>query len=157
MVTARPTSCVLRSHPSRVGLRRLLWLAALLLGLLYTHGLSAESAEGHVSALSAASAIQAPAQGGPGPSGPAQRTTGSASGDTAGDRCGVQGHDGHEPGHSEQTCMSGQPQHGAGLPLPCLSCRGVPAPPHPSVTSTTGTGDLMAHPPTTGGSTVLRI
>ncbi|MEV5239457.1 hypothetical protein AB0K89_10140 [Streptomyces cinnamoneus] len=161
MVTARPTLCVLRSSPSRVGLRRLLWLAALLLGLLSTHGLTAESAEGHVSGLSAASAFQAPAPApapdDPGPSGSAQRTTGDTAGDTAGDRCGVQGHDGHEPGHTAQSCMSGQPQHGAGLPLPCLSCRGVPAPPHPSMTSTTAAGDVREHPPATGGSTVLRI
>ncbi|GHC40452.1 hypothetical protein [Streptomyces cinnamoneus] len=157
MVTARPTSCVLRSRSSRVGPRRMLWWAALLLGLLYTHGLSAESAEGHVSALSAASSFQAPAPDGPGPSGPVQPTSGGATGDAAGDRCGVQGHDGHEPGHTAQTCMSGQPQHGVGLPLSCLSCRGVSAPPHPSVTGTTGAGDAMEHPPTTGGSTVLRI
>ncbi|MFE1172561.1 hypothetical protein [Streptomyces sp. NPDC058773] len=86
---------------------RVLWLAALLISVLVAHGARAETAEGHlVNALPvAASAVVAEHDTWLAPEHP--------------------GHSGHsgqpdDPGqHSDELCVSGQPQQGAALALPC--------------------------------------
>ncbi len=88
-------------------------LAALLLTLMYTHGVSAESATGHahLGAPTNAVALNVP------DAGSAEHSH------EAPDPHPGQGHTDHrdapEPDHAAHQCVSGQPQHGTALPLPC--------------------------------------
>ncbi|MFI9027762.1 DUF6153 family protein [Streptomyces sp. NPDC053560] len=108
MVTALRSSALLRARPQMAGPLRVFWLAALLLGLLYTHGVSGESAAAHAapgataSASSTVPATQEPA----------------ASHHHDGDS---HHHDGDGTGHTADHCASGQPPHGADLPTPCMT------------------------------------
>jgi hypothetical protein len=95
------------------------WLAALLLSIAFTHGVSAESAEGHMTA---------------GVTAPVHASTGIHEGHASGaahsddvayaaleaaavdDR-----HDGDGSSHPAQECVSGQPQQGLNLAAPCLA------------------------------------
>ncbi|GAU67052.1 hypothetical protein SSP35_04_01330 [Streptomyces sp. NBRC 110611] len=101
---------------------RLLWLVALVIGVLVAHGARAESPEGHLlTALPAAAsaAAQPTAVSGPIPAvdshagsdaRPAPRTGGCSE---------PSGPPGHPGEHSHELCVSGQPQQGAAVSLPC--------------------------------------
>ncbi|OEJ21986.1 hypothetical protein AR457_39390 [Streptomyces agglomeratus] len=90
-------------------------LAALLLTLMYSHGVSAESATGHAH-LGAPTTAAALNVADPGSAGHSHEAPDPHSG---------QGHtDPHqdapaEPDHAAHQCVSGQPQQGAALPAPC--------------------------------------
>ncbi|WKX69127.1 hypothetical protein [Streptomyces sp. XD-27] len=155
MVTARPTSSLLRTRPTSAGPVRALWLAALLLGLLYTHGLSGESVAGHMTAGSSVTAAapvhtaHARADGG--------GTAVAAAADHAEPRLGPGHHDHGEPGHAELDCLSGKPQHGIDLPTPCAAPpAAVPsAPVHRG--AVTRRGPAETPPPPVGDPAILRI
>lgn len=118
MVTAWSPSGLLRARSS-AGPLRLLWLAALLLSVAFTHGVHAESAEGHAMPGATASAHVSIGME-KGHTGGAGHTDDDAypSPDVAAadDR-----HDGDGSSHPAQTCMSGQPQQGMNLAAPCLA------------------------------------
>ncbi|MGP3925139.1 DUF6153 family protein [Streptomyces sp. 8N616] len=117
MVTVRPTSSLPRTRLTWAGLLRVSWLAALLLGLLYTHGVSGESAAAHMSTGSTAASAHAsshaaevhPAGGGT----PAEHSDGHHEPAPA-------DHD-DEAGHAGPSCLSGKPQQGVDLPEPCTT------------------------------------
>ncbi|WP_434594106.1 DUF6153 family protein [Streptomyces sp. A5-4] len=100
MVTALRTSRLFRARSHVAGPLQVFWLAALLLGLLYTHGVSAESAAAH---------------GSPG----GTTTTAMASSPHADHEVAPAHHGGGEAEHAAESCVSGQPQQGADLPAPC--------------------------------------
>lgn len=123
MVAAWPVPSVPRSRSRAVGPWWMSVLAALLLALVYTHGVSGESAAGHVH---------------PGTS---TVTLAAQEGTTTEQSHGVPGAHSHErdadhhkaptPGHAAHECVSGQPEHGAALPAPCESALPVVRPPYP--------------------------
>ncbi|WP_327582280.1 hypothetical protein OHA25_40990 [Nonomuraea sp. NBC_00507] len=118
MVTAWSRSGLLRARIS-AGPLGLLWLAALLLGILFTHGLSAGGAKGHLTA-----GVTAPAYASAGTH--QGHTSGAAHSDdvaypslqgmAAEDR-----HDGDGSSHPAQQCVSGQPPQGPDMAAPCLA------------------------------------
>ncbi|MFK0292840.1 hypothetical protein ACIQU6_20515 [Streptomyces sp. NPDC090442] len=158
MVTARPATRAPYPRSRRVGLRRLLWLAALLVGLLYSHGISAESAEGHVSPLLAVSTAQAPVSP---VSHEASVQYGLDDATAGGGSCRGDGHDGHEAGHAAHDCLAGNPEHGVDLPLPSACSAGAAPTVHASLIPTGAaaatSGVAPNSSPPMGGSTVLRI
>lgn len=126
MVTATPTSTPPRVRLFGAGLWRVLWVAATLLGVLYTHGASGEIVAEHVS---------------PGSSTPRTATAVVAQADTPAHD------DGATAEHSAQDCASGQPQQGAELPAPDLSPLDVAArqdPLHAAVNSRSAHADATA-------------
>ncbi|MBB1252814.1 DUF6153 family protein [Streptomyces alkaliterrae] len=151
MVTAQPVFSALRIRPHRARPGQLLWLAALLLGLLYMHGVSAEGAAGHASPLAASATA---AQGNPGAGG---RTT---SAEHAVEGSAPDGHDGgHEDAHPSQACVSVPPEHGGDVPAPCLAPLDAVAAPqaHPALQRPGPAHAVPASPPLSGTSAVLRI
>ncbi|MFD8544093.1 hypothetical protein [Streptomyces sp. NPDC059649] len=133
MATARSLNCVRRHRPSAVPFP-LLWLAALLLGVLIAHGARMESAEGHpVSAvpIAASTAANAGTWLAPDDAG-AWLAPVSAGTWFASHAAGPVEHP-HHPGdrHSDELCLSGQPPQGAPLASPCarpLTALSRPAP-----------------------------
>ncbi|MGK5729434.1 hypothetical protein [Streptomyces sp. URMC 124] len=117
MVSAQLVFLARRTHRSVPGPSRLLWLALLLFGVLYTHGVSGESAVSHATgkpvALSAfAHAIdEHHAHGEPAPvaaPGVAEQTDAS------------ERHE-DESSHGAEDCTSGKPQEGPALFAPGCS------------------------------------
>ncbi|MEV0598912.1 DUF6153 family protein [Streptomyces sp. NPDC050315] len=127
MVTALRTSTPLRARPQSAGLLRVFWLAVLLLGLLYTHGVSGESAAAHnASGVTAAASSTAPAAHESDP---------------------THHHDEDGTGHTADHCASGQPPNGADLPTPCTTPLDNTPLAHtrtPAVTRTTEDGTASA-------------
>ncbi|UQA91067.1 hypothetical protein [Streptomyces halobius] len=153
MVTAWSPSSMLRARSS-AGPLRLLWLAALLLGVLFTHGVSVESAEGHTTAgITApvyAAAVNHEGQTGEAGHGDDVAYTSPAL-VAADDR-----HDGEGSSHPAEECLSGQPHQGPDLAAPCLSPldwappthaqdvgKTGPSQPESAVLSTTGSRDSV--------------
>ena len=99
MVTAARTSSPLRARTQLAGPLWLFWFAALILGLLYTHAVSSETAAHHV-APSVSTAATTPAEQDEGAVSPAEHDDGPAD-------------------HAAEECLSGQPQQGVDLPAPC--------------------------------------
>ncbi|MFD9207405.1 hypothetical protein ACFVZM_14160 [Streptomyces sioyaensis] len=152
MVTARPIFSVLRSRSHRAGPLRLLWLAALLLALVYTHGVSTEGAAGHTSpVLVTSAAAQAVSDGDErGHSAHAEHPTEAVALD--------EHDDGHDAAHPATACVSSQPEHGADLPAPCEAPLGsVPLLSHAATQAAGPPHAVSESPPLTGSSTVLRI
>ncbi|MBP0456056.1 DUF6153 family protein [Streptomyces montanisoli] len=106
MVTVRLPFGARRTRYS-AGARRSLWLFVALLGLLYTHGLSPESAGVH---LLPTTAVVAEARAGA-----------VTVGDSAQSTLPVHEPGSHGAGHADGTCVSGQPPQGAQLEAPCAS------------------------------------
>ncbi|MGY5126646.1 hypothetical protein [Streptomyces nigrescens] len=143
METVRSANSSMRNRGSAVPFR-VLWLAALLISVLVAHGARAESAEGHlVSALpvAASAAADSGAWLAPEHSGHSEQPE----------------HPGH---HSDDLCVSGQPQQGAAMTLLC------PAPAaasswHPPAQSWSGSsaGARFALPPlrSATGSVVQQV
>ncbi|MGP3984891.1 hypothetical protein [Streptomyces sp. KR80] len=122
MVTVRPTSSLSRTRRTAAGLLRMSWLAALLLGLLYTHGVSGESAAAHMATGPASTAAAAPHAV---PAHPVDGGTASEHSDDRHER--APAHHDDEAGHAGPSCLSGKPQQGADLPVPCTTPSVVPA------------------------------
>ncbi|MEU8781932.1 hypothetical protein [Streptomyces sp. NPDC048637] len=102
MATVRSVNSRMRNRGSAVPFR-VLWLAALLISVLVAHGARAESAEGHlVNAVPVAASATADSGAwlAPEHSGHSQQPE----------------HPGH---HSDELCVSGQPQQGTAVSLPC--------------------------------------
>ncbi|GAA0942556.1 hypothetical protein GCM10009575_058950 [Streptomyces rhizosphaericus] len=127
MVTAWLRSGMLR--PRSAGPLRLLWLAVLVLGVLVTHGASAESAQGHAmvgtTAPAHASAVMQEGHtsgaGGGGAVASASPDAAAADGQ----------HEGDGSPHPAEGCVSGQPQQDLYLAAPSLSTRGRVPMTHP--------------------------
>ncbi|WP_431046041.1 DUF6153 family protein [Streptomyces sp. P1-3] len=154
MVTARPPSSLLRARRTSAGPVRVVWLAALLLGLLYTHGLSGESVAGHMAAgssVTAASTHTARTHAEVG------GTAVAAVADHPEPRLGPGHHDHEESGHAAPDCLSGKPQHGIDLPMPCAAPpAAVPsAPAHHGAVMRRGPAETP--PPPARDSAILRI
>ncbi|GAA2973333.1 hypothetical protein GCM10010446_67180 [Streptomyces enissocaesilis] len=113
MAVARATRSAPRSRSRAAGPWRTWVLTALLLTLVYSHGVSAESASGHAH-LGAPTNAAAPNVPDPGSAEHSHEAPGPRPG---------QGHTDHqdapEPDHAAHQCVSGQPQQGAALPVPC--------------------------------------
>ncbi len=101
---------------------RLLWLAVLVLGVLVTHGASAESAQGHagggaIAPTHASAVMQEGHTSGAG--------GGSAAASASPDVAAADGqHEGDGSSHPVEDCVSGQPQQDLYLAAPHLSTRG---------------------------------
>ncbi|MGW3009141.1 hypothetical protein ACWC9R_09910 [Streptomyces sp. NPDC001219] len=103
MATVRAANGRMRNRGSAVPFR-VLWLAALLISVLVAHGARAETAEGHlVNALPVATAAAEAGQDSwLAPEHPAHSGQPDAPGQ-----------------HTDELCVSGQPQQGAAVPPPC--------------------------------------
>lgn len=118
MVTAWSPSVMPRSRPSGRPLR-LLWVAALLFGLVYAHGVSPEGVTRHLATIAAGPGVSV-GHGG-------AVMTSSAAAQKASDGAFVtrDHHDGHHgspyPAHE---CLVAQPQHGSGVAAPCPALPG---------------------------------
>ncbi|MEU5641059.1 hypothetical protein [Streptomyces milbemycinicus] len=117
MVTARSLSAMPRSRPSGRALR-LLWVAALLFGLVYAHGVSPESVTRHLS--SATVNLGVSVGQGPVVTAPVAAEKASDSG------LAVRDHrdGGHASPHPAHECLIAQPQHGSGVVAPCPAALG---------------------------------
>lgn len=105
MVTAWSPLCKPRARSS-AGPLRVLWLAALLFGFLYSHGVSSESAAGHLSTSAVAFSAH-----------PAHDQTAQRQLQVS------HGHNDDDQGssHPAEECASGQPQQGPGLSAPSVT------------------------------------
>lgn len=148
MVAARPIPSVLRSRSPAAG-PLLTWvLAALLLALMYTHGVSGESAAGHAHPGAAGSVT--PGTQEPGAAEHSHDGPGSHSG-----RRHIDHHDAPEPDHAAHQCVSGQPEQGAALTAPCEAPAVQPA--HLYVPTATRPAAAPWASPPLPDSAVLRI
>lgn len=147
MVTAWPRSSMLRTRTS-AGPLPLLWLAVLLLGIMFTHGMNAESAEGHVT-VGVAAPLSASAGTHEGHTVGAGKDDAYASPEveTSEDR-----HDGEGSAHPGQECVSGQPQQALDLAAPCLVALDWAPPTHAYAVGKAGLfrPEESALPPMTG-------
>ncbi|WP_408909807.1 DUF6153 family protein [Streptomyces luteolus] len=140
MVTATRTTTPLRARRQVAGPLRLFWFAALILGLLYTHGVSSETAAHHVAPSAPSASIAA--------------TTSAAQDEPAAPPA---GHDGGSTDHAAEECLSGQPQQGVDLPAPCSTpLDGVrPAPLDPLANSRSA--DATGSPAAGRDPAILRV
>ncbi|EXU69192.1 hypothetical protein Z951_04975 [Streptomyces sp. PRh5] len=100
-------------RPSRRPLR-VLWVAALLLGLVYAHGVSAEGVAGHL-AFGAVNQGATVSQGDTGTASVAAEKVSGGGVEPRGDH-----HNGdHDPSHPVHECLVSQPQYGSGWAAPC--------------------------------------
>ncbi|MFJ9418851.1 hypothetical protein ACIRPT_32550 [Streptomyces sp. NPDC101227] len=161
MATARSPLRSVRDRGSAVPLR-LLWPALLVLFCVaLAHGARAESAEGH--AAGAVPAVSAGPLVSAGPAAPAAATDPTAASHMAVDEDG-HGVDGGRPAppshvHSPELCLSGQPQQGPVLTLPCAA-RAAEAPARSPLWGRSGaTGEASALPPlrSATGSVVQQV
>ncbi|WP_443056089.1 DUF6153 family protein [Streptomyces sp. NBC_00239] len=136
MVT-KPTVAALPATRSRVPqLSRLLWLGALLLGLLYTHGVDSGSAAAHRS------------------SGVVATVPTSATGWSTADEC----HDGsHESPHTVEACAAGQPTSGFDVSAPAVSPLGATLPNHQATSSLAGSTVAVQPGGPSGAPAILRV
>ncbi|MEV8416983.1 hypothetical protein AB0P45_25755 [Streptomyces niveus] len=104
MFTALRFSRPLRARRQMAGPERALWLAVLLLALLYTHGVNGHNAVAHASPLASMSEVTATASKAP---------TDFADRDVTPAQ-----HDGDEAEHGSESCASGQPPYRADVPAP---------------------------------------
>lgn len=112
MVTAWSPWHIGRTRPDAGPLLRVLTAAVLLFGVLVTHGVHVESVKGHLStSATAPAAMSAWSVHHAGVEQPEPLFAADAD-----DR-----HGGHESSHPAEQCVSGQPQQGSGLVLPCFA------------------------------------
>ncbi|MEU4681677.1 hypothetical protein [Streptomyces xinghaiensis] len=118
MITARPPFGTRRFRSWAEPLR-VLWLAALVFGVVYAHAVSTEGVTGHLSVPAPAAAAMNPvgqvSGTGPGAGNVPQVTEGAAPERHGG------GRRGHDPSHPVQECVPGQPQQGPGAAVHCAS------------------------------------
>lgn len=150
MVATRPVLRMPRSRSRAAGPLRICVLAALLLAVLYTHGVSAEGAAGHAhpGAVGSAAAphMEEPAAGGHGHEGPGAHPDG-----LPGDR-----EDAPGPDHAAHHCVSGQPEQGVPLAAPCESSLEAVRPPHPYGQAAVRSAGVLRAPPPFSDFTVIR-
>ncbi|MDT7843269.1 hypothetical protein [Streptomyces justiciae] len=111
MITARSLLCVPRVRVAASPLLRVSALVVLLFGLMLTHGLHAESAEGHlVTGVTEPAAVSVAADVGVADEPAVSRL--AAIGEPR---------EGHGSSHPNEHCVSGQPQQGPVLTPPCFA------------------------------------
>jgi len=111
MITARSLLCVPRVRVAAGPLLRVSALAVLLFGIVFTHGLHAESGEGHLVtgvAAPAAVSVTGDVGGGDGRAVPRLAAIGEP-------------REGYGSSHPNEHCVSGQPQQGPVLTPPCFA------------------------------------
>lgn len=131
MVTACPPSAMAWCRPSRWP-PRVLWVAALLLGLVYAHGVSAEGVAGHL----AFGAVEQSATVSQGDTGTASAAVEKASGGGV-EAPGDHRNGDHDSSHPAHECLVGQPQYGSvgAAPCPAIFSRASAPPAGPSGTT----------------------
>ncbi|MFF4605003.1 hypothetical protein ACFY12_20000 [Streptomyces sp. NPDC001339] len=122
MATARSANAGMRDRGSAVPFR-LLWLVALVIGVLVAHGARAENAEDHLlsalPAMASSAALPTAAASGPVTAVDSDTDPDARLAPRAGERSEAPGHPGHLGEHSHELCVSGHPQKGAAVSLPC--------------------------------------
>lgn len=119
------------------GPERALWLAVLLLALLYTHGVNGHNASAHASPLAA--------------------VTAAASADFADHDAAPTHHDGDEAEHGSESCASGQPSYRADLPFRDLAPLGFMDLTHSGARTFTVPCDAVAASATGRDPAILRV
>ncbi|MET8682453.1 DUF6153 family protein [Streptomyces sp. NPDC004647] len=150
MVAARPILSALRSRSPAAGPWRTWVLAALLLALMYTHGVSGESAAGHAHTGASSSVTldaQEAAAAGHSHDGPGSHSS----------QRHIDHHEAPEPDHAAHQCVSGQPEQGVALPAPCEAPLAAVPPTHAYVPTASRPAAAFGVPPPLPDSTVLRI
>ncbi len=106
---------MVRARVSAGSLLRVSAMAVLLFGVVFTHGMSAESVTGHLVTSAAAPAATAHER--------ALEAKAECEGQRAVSRLVAIGDsdDGHGSSHPSEQCVSGQPQQGPVLPPPCCA------------------------------------
>lgn len=150
MVVARATRSAPRSRSRAAGPWRTWVLAALLLTLMYTHGVSAESAVGHAHLGAPTNVVALNAQA-PGSAGHSHEAPDPHSGQWPTDH-----QDAPEPDHAAHQCVSGQPQQGAAMPGPCET-QAIHGPPYAYATSAVRPVTALLGSAPVPDSAVLRI
>ncbi|GGY35722.1 hypothetical protein [Streptomyces djakartensis] len=111
MVTAWSPWRIVRTRSGAGPLLRVLAMAVLLFGVLVTHGVHVESAQGHLS--TSATAVTAASDGGGRHAGVEPAVLSAADADDH--------HGSHVPSHPGEHCASGQPQQASALVSPCFA------------------------------------
>lgn len=143
MFTAFRLSRPLRARPQMAGPERALWLAVLLLALLYTHGVNGHNAAAHASPLAAMTEVSA--------------STSTVPTDFADRDVAPAQHDGDEAEHGSESCASGQPPYRADLPAPGTTPLGFAEPTRCHVPSFTAPSDAVAASATGRDPAILRV
>jgi hypothetical protein len=149
MVAAWPVLSVLRSRSRAAGPLWMSVLAALLLALMYTHGVSGESAAGHAHPAASSSVTLATQDAS------AAEHSHDGLGGSHSDQRHADHDDAPDSEHAAHQCVSGQPEQGAALPAPCEAP--MVRPPHAYVLTASRPAAApwaSSHLP---GSAVLRI
>ena len=111
MITAWSPSRIGGARASAGPLSRVLALAVLLFGVVFTHGVHAESVKGHL-VTSATPSATAPSEGAHDTTDKQVLSRATATGDR---------HDGHGSSHPSEQCVSGQPHQGPVLTPPTFA------------------------------------
>ncbi|MFC9745561.1 hypothetical protein [Streptomyces niveus] len=138
MFTAFRVSRPLWARRQMAGPERALWLAVLLLALLYTHGVNGHNAVAHASPLAAMSEV-------------------SASTDFADRDVTPAQHDGDEAEHGSESCASGQPPYRADVPAPRTTPLGLAELTRVHVPFRTPPSDAVATSGTWRDPAILRV
>lgn len=149
MFTAFRLSRPLRARLRMAGPERALWLAVLLLALLYTHGVNGHNASAHASPLAAMTEMTATAS-------PASTASTGSTGFADRDVAPAQ-HDGDEAEHGSESCASGQPPYRADLPAPGTTPLGFAELTRRHVPSFTAPSDAVAPSATGRDPAILRV
>ncbi|MGW1017728.1 hypothetical protein [Streptomyces niveus] len=149
MFTAFRFSRPLRARRQMAGPERALWLAVLLLALLYTHGVNGHNAVAHASPLAAMSEVTATAN--------AAATASKAPTDFADRDVTPAQHDGDEAEHGSESCASGQPPYRADVPAPRTTPLGLAEPTRVHVPFRTPPSDAVAVSGTWRDPAILRV
>ncbi|MEV8286226.1 hypothetical protein [Streptomyces niveus] len=147
MFTALRFSRPLRARRQMAGPERALWLAVLLLALLYTHGVNGHNAVAHASPLAAMSEVAATATA----------TASKAPTDFADRDVTPAQHDGDEAEHGSESCASGQPPYRADVPAPRTTPLGLAELTRVHVPSRTPPSDAVAVSGTWRDPAILRV
>ncbi|MFF2639539.1 hypothetical protein ACFVUB_06785 [Streptomyces niveus] len=144
MFTAFRVSRPLRARRQMAGPERALWLAVLLLALLYTHGVNGHNAVAHASPLAAMSEVS-------------EVSEVSASTDFTDRDVTPAQHDGDEAEHGSESCASGQPPYRADVPAPRTTPLGLAELTRVHVPFRTPPSDAVAASGTWRDPAILRV
>ena len=157
MITARPIPHLVRARVCAGPLPRVVAMAVLLFGIVSLHGLNAESTGTH-RVTSAAASVVVPHEEIPGTGNArtAPRLAPGAGNPRTAPRLAAIGEpaEGHASSHTNEHCVSGQPQQGPVLTPPCFA---VSVSESAAVGRASGRPGLDVPVPPAGSSTALRL
>ncbi|MET9551695.1 hypothetical protein [Streptomyces sp. NPDC006645] len=161
MFPALRVSRPLRARRRTAGPERALWLAVLLLALLYTHGVNGHNAVAHASPLAAMTEVAEAASAASAASATETESVPeaapTASTDFAGHDVAPAQHDGDEAEHGSESCASGQPPYRADLPARGTTPLGLAAPTRCQLPLSTVPSDAVAASATWRDPAILRV